>query len=657
MKIKITITLIIFGVISSHSHLFANNISPPPSRIEEDLELEELLSMDVEKLVVSVASKRKEKIFYAPGIIDVVTAEEIRRFGARNLRDILGRLTSFQEVSNAFTPNATSTIRGQFVSKEDTHVLFLLNGRPFRQGTSGGNNRSLYMGIPLTAIKQLEIIRGPGSVLYGSNAFAGVVNIVTQSTEEKDRRVSLTYGSFQTKEIEAGGGHSSDEFNVMATAKITDNEGWTWRQAFAGTGPVPIAWDASETAGGLILTANWKNWTFNTFWSFLNQKSNAFTGTSAPVIDDDLLRGFVDIGYRHDFNEDWYITGNLTYNLMEWYISQSLFANDLLGEITLHGAIGDQLKIIAGAIFERHKGEHTFTRYTRSLNSQYLQLSYQPIEWFKLVAGLQRNDAEEFNADYSPRVTAIFKFLKNYGLKLQYSKAFRSPLASQFFVSNNTFVLGNLNTKPEIIKTAEAQLFYSKGDLFFGVTFYQSRYEDILSFIPNPSPASIFLWGNSGHIDFYGVEIEGRGHIFKDWFIRGSLTYQENENQSGVKDITFTPNLMIKFGISYEPKGKGWLASVFNSYYARPSNQTRDIFPGIQNFNPLVTSYHQLDAKVSFHLPTFLQKPNLPDMTFALHGGNLLDEDIFFPDFNGQATNSVPQQSGIRVYGTLSIRF
>jgi outer membrane receptor for ferrienterochelin and colicins len=145
-----------------------------------DEELYALIAMEPDELLtVVVASKRKENWEKAPGVITVVTKKDIQSYGANNLHDVLIRLPNVYTFGNTIFRDNVVSIRGQSFTNTDNHVLILLNGRPFRESHIGGINMPVYKGIPLESIEQLEVIRGPNSVLYGANAFSGVINIIT----------------------------------------------------------------------------------------------------------------------------------------------------------------------------------------------------------------------------------------------------------------------------------------------------------------------------------------------------------------------------------------------------------------------------------------------------------------------------------------------
>src|SRR5690606_30083740 len=150
-----------------------------------EMSLEELLNLEV-----TVASKKEEKISDAAGVISVLTKQELQNFGGITLRDILERVPSLSATSSYFTDRYMIAGRGNQTKINGGHNLILINGRPTREIVEGGISSEILAAFPVNIIERIEVIRGPGSVLYGSNAFSMVINIVTEKPAEDN--ISLT---------------------------------------------------------------------------------------------------------------------------------------------------------------------------------------------------------------------------------------------------------------------------------------------------------------------------------------------------------------------------------------------------------------------------------------------------------------------------------
>jgi outer membrane receptor for ferrienterochelin and colicin len=151
----------------------------------------DLLSLDLESLLdvqVVTASKFSESQQDAPSVISVVNQDELRRFGGATLKEVLERVPDLASTTAYFTDRSMIAARGDQTKINGGHVLILINGRPTREVLEGGLVSDLLESFPLNVLERIEVIKGPGSVLYGSNAFSAVVNLITRSANRMGSR-------------------------------------------------------------------------------------------------------------------------------------------------------------------------------------------------------------------------------------------------------------------------------------------------------------------------------------------------------------------------------------------------------------------------------------------------------------------------------------
>ncbi|MHC4390189.1 MAG: TonB-dependent receptor plug domain-containing protein [Planctomycetota bacterium] len=150
----------------------------------------------LEEQVVTTASKKKEKMGRAPAIMSVVTADEIAHMGAKTYLDVLQRVPGLG-VSITNFGQFIITVRGIRTTGTEK-VLLLIDGHSVNDSFIG-SGLTFFDDLPVENIQRIEIIRGPGSALYGANAFAGVVNIITKKGGDIDGgQVSAGFGSYNT---------------------------------------------------------------------------------------------------------------------------------------------------------------------------------------------------------------------------------------------------------------------------------------------------------------------------------------------------------------------------------------------------------------------------------------------------------------------------
>ena len=191
-------------------------------------DVDTLFSMSLEQLLsvqVSTASKRSQEARVAPSIISVFTKEDIAKMGVTSLIDVLKHAPGI-ETSIAPSGNWRVSIRG---ARKDGIILLLIDGHPFNDLYDG----SASFDLPLALVDKVEIIRGPGSALYGTNAVAGIINVLTQKNTSQiavgfGSRSDLNAAVANQHQIWAGklsyniGFTSSDGANIEEGADILD---------------------------------------------------------------------------------------------------------------------------------------------------------------------------------------------------------------------------------------------------------------------------------------------------------------------------------------------------------------------------------------------------------------------------------------------------
>ena len=166
---------------------------PAEGEAISDLDLVKLLNVEV-----STASKTSESVDDAPAVITVVTREDIQRWGYQSVAEVLSHTVGFYLVDDHILPNAS--VRGMTggLGAESGVIKVMIDGRSVAYRTTSGNWLGVEL-IPLQAVEQIEIIRGPASALYGADAFLGVVNIITVSPEAaRPVRARLALGLTET---------------------------------------------------------------------------------------------------------------------------------------------------------------------------------------------------------------------------------------------------------------------------------------------------------------------------------------------------------------------------------------------------------------------------------------------------------------------------
>jgi len=179
-----------------------------------------------EEQLVTVASRYAQTVRKAPSIVDVITAEQIRQRGYRTISDVLRDLPGIYMWKGP-EGRDLAAFRG-VISADNNKLLVLVDGQPWYDGVYTHGFVGDY--LPLSNVRQIEVIKGPGSAIYGTNAFSGVVNIVTYGASDLEGgRVRIQGGSTGRHDVvaTAGGTGKAGSFDtaISVYARVLGNLG------------------------------------------------------------------------------------------------------------------------------------------------------------------------------------------------------------------------------------------------------------------------------------------------------------------------------------------------------------------------------------------------------------------------------------------------
>ncbi|MBI4395491.1 MAG: TonB-dependent receptor [Elusimicrobia bacterium] len=174
--------------------------------------------------IVNISAMYGERLDRASGIVSVITANDIKRMGARNLSDVFDMVPGIESTMNTMG-NTPPVIRG-VGSRDSAQVKFMVDGVHVND-LMGGSGFPGHADMLLEDVERIEFIRGPGSALYGENALAGVINVITKTAENnKGIRTSVRYGSFDQAGASFQLGRKGQGMNLFATLEGVTTNGY-----------------------------------------------------------------------------------------------------------------------------------------------------------------------------------------------------------------------------------------------------------------------------------------------------------------------------------------------------------------------------------------------------------------------------------------------
>lgn len=476
-------------------------------------------TVNLEEVVVTGTTVKVNKHF-VPMAVSVVGRQQISESNETALLPVLnGKIPGLFVTERGIMGFGVSTgaagqvsIRG-IGGSPTTGVLMLIDGHPQFMGIFGHPLPDSYVA---SDVEKVEVIRGPASILYGSNAMGGVINIITRKQQEDGLHgnAHLMYGSYNTQKYMASAGYKKDKFNAFLSVNHDQTDGHRPNSGFNITnGYVKIGY---EPVQGLNL---------NTDFSIAKFKAtdpgpdtiNAVPGNSL-----DITRGYWALTADNNYG---IVSGTfkLFYNFGEHIISDGFHSNDQNYGLnvfqTLRLFTGNNLTIggdylIYGGKAENERFNTRITDTTVYDAGIYGFVRQTLFEKLTLNAGLRMQNHKVYGTIWIPAGGLTWKFTGISTLKVSVSKGFRSPTIRELFVWNH-----NVNLNPETVMNYEAGILMSLAEnkISLELTGFIVDGKNMIISVPMQGLQ------NAGEVNNKGVEFSGSAHPSKNLSL--NLTY------------------------------------------------------------------------------------------------------------------------------------
>lgn len=275
-------------------------------------DLMELSPAQLADISVSIASGTMKSLSHSAAVTSVITAEQIKAMGATELHEILETVPGMHVTIQPVTNDYNYSMRG-IRNDANAEVLLMMNGTRFSVPYQGTHMAGMI--IPVQNIQRIEVIRGPGSALYGADAFAGVINIVTKKAADLDGvTIGARGGNADTKSSWGQYGGQWQGWDVAASLQYSHNgvdpDRVIQADALTGTGfssaPGPMQTENERWNGHLNLQR--KHWDLS-FWAFNEADAGFRAGTAGALDNKGRLNGsnyLADVRYStEDDLRDW----------------------------------------------------------------------------------------------------------------------------------------------------------------------------------------------------------------------------------------------------------------------------------------------------------------------------------------------------------------
>jgi iron complex outermembrane receptor protein len=615
--------------------------------IEESFPKRELLFFEEIPIVIS-ATKSEQPITESPSSISVITSEDIRRSSATNIADLLRRVPGIDVLR--ISPSDVNVSARGFNESNNNDMLLLIDGRSAYVDFFG---IVVWDDLPivLEEIERIEIIRGPGSALYGANAFSGVINIITKTPEQaKGTTLSATVGEFDTfrwtvmnADVFDKWGYkvvaSWDEANSFEDRDKDDNDSFTGsvlaqyefdadslirfsvgvNEGDGNTLTRTAPFDRDGTLGYAQINYDYRNWKFQGFYNLVDIDVVATDGEERSIVNN-----VFDLEMQHSFAlwEDHMVTWGANYR------------HD---RVTSHEIIGEKEQ--------------------DDLFSLFVQDQFRMQEGMTLTTGVRFDSHPLTGVHLSPRASLVYEPRENHIFRASISRAFRNPSLVESYLDLNILLspappitlssLGNRDLDAEEVTSFElgyqARLLDSrlhlKADAFYNLL------DEIIEF-RHDTPL-VLEFKNVGKATAYGGEVGVEYHFSERLSAYFNYSYQLlKARDDGVQfqlnedgdTIDSSPEHKINAGV-YAEHESGLNGSIDLNYVDETAVGFFDSSSTPLPFQPRVVElddYTRIDARIGYkfrdpEIEVSLIFQNAFDDEHREHPlGELLQRQVFF---------------------------
>ena len=597
-----------------------------------------------------IATKTKLNADYVPGMVSVLYGDGMEARGVRTVGEALTLVPGIEMITDPLGRKQLF-IRGVAGEFSSGNVKMLLNDVPMN-ATRDGLAGALF-DIPIEQVDRIEVIRGPGSAIYGEFAYTGVVNVITY---KRGQRLFGSTGNFGTRSAGAilstptrGDGPQlslnaarwqtdSTDVRVATDALYQRTPSQAAQSNAPGSPNSPRAVDSAS--------AQFSYKGFSLVGQYLSEETGDYFGVNEVLPPDDdrkvLGEKFRSLQARQVIKPSDTVEATLSVGWLEnnrtqdgtylgpcppalqptgfcaiWnpYLDErytetrsnaalDLRWTGLQRHIVLFGAASSEIRITDSWWNVIPSPGPRFDEGTeRRIRSATFQDEFRATDRFTLTTGLRYDHYSDVGEAVTPRIAGVWRITDQHILKAQYAQAFRPPTFSELLNSAS-------GIDPATIDTSELGYIYKGDRTQTRATIFYSELKDRITVVNN-------RYANAEGALLRGIEVEHEARLGSDVKLDASVGYTNAKDQETDRQIPLSTNWQVNLGLIYQPRADATLAL----QYRQVGDFNREVADPRRDLN----GYDKLDATASF------ANLGYRGLTLRLGAKNLFNENIRFP--------------------------
>jgi iron complex outermembrane receptor protein len=605
------------------NHLIAAMLFTALSAYAQERSMQDTTLIDE---VVVTGTKTQVSRNNVPLTVSVVTGKQVEESSESALLPVLSEqvpgvfvtergITGFGVATGAA---GGITIRG-VGGNPNTQVLILLNGNPQFMGIMGHPLPDAYIA---SDVQRVEVIRGPASALYGSNAMGGVINIITkeQTREGLGANARIMYGSYNTQKYMANAGFKRKGFSALASFNHDHTDGHRDSSDFTiNNGYADLGYEINSK---LNLKANLSLANYD---ATDPGQENANPGNTI-----DITRGMGSFSLNNKFDKT-SGSANFFYNFGEHNITDGFHSNDrnfgailyqslslfkgntvtLGADYKLYGGMAENNKVMDG------KGI-VFTDTTVQEIAGYANMQQVIFDKLMINAGIRLENNSGYGTEPIPSVGLAYSPISTTTFKATVAKGFRSPTIRELFMWGTA----NASLEPERMINYEVGVLQKlhKNKISLELTLFKSKGNNMIKAITNEG---VTKYQNTGSFSNLGLEFAGVYTPFANLSFRANYTFIHMD-----QPIIATPEHMVNLSGSYAWK---------NLAFTLSAQSVQNLYLTVSPVEEM-ESYTLLNTKIAFkinkYVDVFVKGENLTNTKYTINAGYPMPGFLIFGGVN-----------------------
>lgn len=546
----------------------------------EPLRAEEVKSRFILDETVVTATLAETSVSKVPVVVELITAREIEKMGAETLHQVL---TEAQSVTLEPTSGRQSVVRIRGLGSSS--ALVMLDGVRL---PSGFQDKIDLIEIPAGIIERIEIVRGPGSALYGSDAIAGVINVITKKPSGKSKAwLSSRFGESRHGEAEetvfdaglsgstgslgyvlAGSFFDKGRFDFDAADKKTDGD-----DMHIASGVGRLVWQPGERTV-VSLGAIYAGVDRQGIRPKRNKENDWYNNS-------DRIIGSLEL--QHELGESSELLLRASHSEYDWdlrLIPRDKTASELhdVEQVSTQYEGRWRGGVIDGHIVTAGMEYRSDDRTDDSLESDvenfalFLQDEVSLGERFQVVLGLRYDDHSGFGSLFSPRVNLAYRINDLLRFRAAYGAGFRAPTAFELYSGSpytiNRVLIPNSDLEPETSRTWEAGVDITNGGFSLGLTAFRNDIKGMItevfsgSYEGNNPKIPVNRMENIADAMTQGLEVSASLKLSGGFELSDEVTWLESEDKLTGQALLYVPDISNVLRLSYLNKQAGFNGNV-----------------------------------------------------------------------------------------------